>query len=142
MCNLPGIFITHSPWQTKPVCLLYGNFGDTIPIKTIMQDNNTIANSFSPFSEKVMTSTALRKAKTIPMIKMLILQSVVTRKIPILKSSVVRLVNKAKLRYSTIAAISIHIPAIRIDTTSFFTLIVIIIDKNETNRIRPLFWFA
>ena len=28
-----------------------------------MQDNNTIANSFSPFSEKVMTSTALRKAK-------------------------------------------------------------------------------
>ena len=107
-----------------------------------MQDNNTIANSFSPFSEKVMTSTALRKAKTIPMIKMLILQSVVTRKIPSLKSSVVRLVNKAKLRYSTIPAISIHIPAIRIDTTSFFTLIVIIIDKNVTNRIRPLFWFA
>ena len=75
--------------KRRPVCLLYGNFGDTIPIKTIMQDNNTIANSFSPFSEKVMTSTALRKAKTIPMIKMLILQSVVTRKIPSLKSSVV-----------------------------------------------------
>ena len=48
-----------------------------------------IANIFSPFSENVITSSAVRQATRIPIIKNPILISVVTRRVPIRRSSVV-----------------------------------------------------
>ena len=83
----------------NPVCRLYGSLGHRIPAASMRQLIKDIANIFSPFSENVITSSAVRQATRIPIIKNPILISVVTRRVPIRRSSVVSFVNRARLRY-------------------------------------------
>ena len=101
-----------------------------------------IANIFSPFSENVITSSAVRQATRIPIIKNPILISVVTRRVPIRRSSVVSFVNRARLRYKMMAALIMHIPVNRRDTSSFFTINATSMAKNVRNKIVPLFLSA
>ena len=123
----------------NPVCRLYGILGHRIPDASMIQLIKDIANIFSPFSENVITSSAVRQATRIPIIKNPILISVVTRRVPIRRSSVVSFVNRARLRYKMMAALIMHIPVNRRDTSSFFTINATSMAKNVRNKIVPLF---
>ena len=123
--------------KCSSVCLLNGSFGDIIPAKIITLETSAIANSFSTFSEKVRRSKATKREKIIPTTKTRMLKRVVIRKMPSLKSAVVMLVSRAKLRYRIITATRRHIPTSRIETISFFTIKAMSMAANERNKLRP-----
>lgn len=119
MCNFPCLFVPYGPRQSQPCVPVVWNSGHRIPDASMIQLIKDIANIFSPFSENVITSSAVRQATRIPIIKNPILISVVTRRVPIRRSSVVSFVNRARLRYKMMAALIMHIPVNRRDTSSF-----------------------
>ena len=105
----------------RPVCRLYGILGHRIPAASMIQLNKRHCKLFSRlFSRKRDNIKCCQTGNKNPdYTKNPILISVVTRRVPIRRSSVVSFVNRARLRYKMMAALIMHIPVNRRDTSSF-----------------------